>query len=272
MAACLPIVAELRQQIQDGEDGSELWAAAAAQSLELESTLQEWDASDSSCSENSEVQTFLSFDVGFRNLAFCGCRVATPKGAEAQLTIEQWDVCDIVEFNKSKAKTKSIGMERLCRMMVKFLSSHIADWYRLLKSGKGCTIVIEQQLSRSQTMKMLQYTLMVFFQTLWPVAKIKFCHAKHKLTVDGSHFGCETQDFEAPAPKRRKSAQEPTKKVLQRRQKAEAYRFNKLKGIWLTERILKRGTEEWCEFFDKNKKQDDLADCLLQALANVRYT
>ena len=223
---------------------------------------------------------FLSFDVGFRNLAYCACSLKEASTQDGEPTpsvsIFDWEVVDVVAWSGSKAKTKNIGMERLCRILVKFLREHHDQWESALFAESAddadeCTVIIEQQLARAQTMKMLQYTIFVYFQTAFPDVTVKFCHAKHKLQTDVAKFGVDESQFVMPEPKKRKtSAEPPSEKIKKQREKARSYKLNKDKGKWIAEQLLSKMTHdgpEWQSHFRKNKKKDDLADCLLQAVA-----
>lgn len=228
------------------------------------------------------MKTVLSFDVGFRNLAFCACVIDTAETENLPrdtIEVSEWVVEDIVVCSGSKAKSKNIGMERLCRMMVTYLRSKESLWTKIL----GCdsddadpsnkVVVIEQQLGRAHTMKMLQYCIFVYFQTVFPDVPVKFCHAKHKLKTDISGFGVNESEFEPVATKRRKrkdSNEEPSQKLLNQRRKAQEYKLRKNKAKWSVAEMLKVQQPAWIDHFEGHSKKDDLADCLLQAIAHVQ--
>lgn len=46
---------------------------------------------------------------------------------------------------------------------------------------------------------------------------------------------------------------------------------NKRLAIEQAEIILLRNNKEWCSFFSKKEKRDDLADCFLQNLAYMKF-
>ena len=54
--------------------------------------------------------------------------------------------------------------------------------------------------------------------------------------------------------------------------KRTTYSERKKKGIEVTKDILNTNTllSNWCEYFDKHKKKDDLADSFLQALWYIK--
>jgi len=206
----------------------------------------------------------LSFDVGIRNLSYCLVEL-DDDGAR----LEQWDVVDVVEFSGSKAKTKSLGMMRTVDMLIKYLEHKRGDWH----DARVDVVCIEQQLARAATLKVVQFALYTFAKVVFPDAKVTLCHAKKKLAVDLRPFGCE-EEFKLPAARKRKQPAELTKKQQEGRAKSAAYRRNKLLCVWSAGRVLAHmrlqdadAAAPFEALFEGTKKQDDLADALMQAVA-----
>jgi hypothetical protein len=202
----------------------------------------------------------LSVDIGIRNMGICMCCIDQQGDSEkGRISIEAWQTVDIVEEGGSKAKTKNLGMQRVVDLAVRFLKSRQQQWSDFAPE----VIVIEQQLSRAATMKVLQFAVYVFCKTTFENSKVTICHAKHKLKVDPCSFGaCAVE--EPPSPKRRKVATKKSTEASRR------YSRNKKMGRLICEAILRSDQLE-CEdeirqMYTESKKKDDLADCFLQSL------
>ena len=102
----------------------------------------------------------LSIDIGIRNLGICMCsRHENTDAKEVGIEIESWEAVDIVTEAGSKSKTRNLGMQRIVDLAVVFLKSRQQQWDEFAPN----IIVIEQQLSRAATMKVLQFAVYVFY-------------------------------------------------------------------------------------------------------------
>jgi hypothetical protein len=101
------------------------------------------------------------------------------------------------------------------------------------------TVIIEKQPARNVKMRIVENTLNVYFQ-LKKVDKVSTYSSKHKLGALGKSTRGKTN-----------------------------YTLRKKYGVVMCKAFLKGSSYE--PFFDKHKKKDDLADCLLQALAYAEF-
>jgi len=168
----------------------------------------------------------LSFDVGIINLAYCIFNTET-------LKIEQWEIITIPQ-NKDYSKLyieliKSLD-SRQCMLNVH-------------------TVLIEKQPSFNPKMRIIAGCLQTYFfirgvvdRKENPIQSVEFFSPKHKLKC---YSGPELN-----VPGKSKYAQTKQKGVIIARSKLSEY----------SEPV------EMVQFFESNKKKDDLADCYLQAL------
>jgi hypothetical protein len=175
-------------------------------------------------------KTTLSFDMGYKNLAF-----AQVGGADQ--AIQRWEVVNIVE-GKTKAKKPSI--ELVTRCLVDYLKQNPA----FVTVDR---VLIEIQPAggagrRSNTMmKVLSHVLQAFFHT--HNIPVRFVSPKKKLK------GCRCT------------------KGLPSKQR---YAVHKQYAIEECRKRLSGGGEAptWSTFFESHTKKDDLADCLLQCFVD----
>lgn len=203
----------------------------------------------------------LSFDVGIRNLAYALCEFQDHRLVQ----VIDWDVVDVIAAAGSRAKTKSIGIAKAVDFLLRHLVIKTPAW----KQHAVDEVVVEQQLARASMMKTLQFTLYTYGRLTFPEAKVRICHAKHKLKADVSCYCKDGQVF-VPSKPRRAHSEPATKKQAASREKARQYRQNKQKCTWMAAQIVDYLTtcqeSEGLQAFADSKKKDDLADCLIQAV------
>jgi hypothetical protein len=216
-----------------------------------------------SCFSDGPKITVLSFDVGIRNLAYCLCRFQD----DGKLCeILEWDVVDVVENAGSRAKTRNLGMQRTVDMILQFLCENSESWAQIGIDR----VYVEQQLARAATMKVVQFAIYGFAKIVFPDAAVRLCHAKKKLSVDLTGYGC-TQEFVPPERKRaRRSDEDLSKTQLAKRRKQDQYKHNKDRCTWYARMILQNLDDaQATSRFEASKKKDDLADSMMQAVAAV---
>lgn len=206
----------------------------------------------------------LSFDVGIRNLAYALCEF---DDHHHLVSILDWEVVDLVTAAGSRAKTKSIGIQKAVDFLLRFLVIKLPEWSKSTIDQ----VVIEQQLARASMLKTLQYTLYTFGRLSFPDARTRMCHAKHKLKADVSFYLGDEHRVFVPTTSTRATKPAATKKLAASRAKAKQYRENKQRCTWMATHIVKflearPGCTACVACFGASSKKDDLADCLVQAL------
>jgi len=190
----------------------------------------------------------LSFDIGIKNLSYILIEIIDiTKDIETCYTIIDWDIINIIG-DKEKVKDKSfneISQLLFDKLLEKFPNSYIE---------KLNYIVLENQpVLKNPIMKSIQIMIYSYFMTKKMEynynMNIKFQNAnlKIKLKEELKNFDCEIKEV---------------KKKLN-------YKEMKQMGLYLTNHLFTQNEnieEDIREKYEKNKKKDDLADCLLQGL------
>ena len=169
----------------------------------------------------------LSFDIGIKNLAYC------------QIDTETNDILDWFILDCSGSNNAVLCVIEQLESVPNLLESDI--------------ILLEKQPSFNPTMRMISTAIYVYFTLRLNYenskkTKILYYSAKNKLKICNS---TEILDSKTKS------------KTKQNRKKN--YYLNKKAAVEET-RILICDTG-FLNYFEKNKKKDDLADCYLQALA-----
>ena len=169
---------------------------------------------------------FLSIDVGIRNLAYVV--ISIEQEEEQQLsTIIDWNIMELCEKDENACKIDNVRIGmRMREQMTKLVDKYVFD-----------KIIIENQIGQNAIkMKSIQSMLVMYFITeKYEHDQIINYNAANKL----KHFlGKKKTTY------------------------AERKKLSKV----LTEKICSLHYQEWLPFFQKCKKKDDLADCLLQVL------
>jgi hypothetical protein len=103
------------------------------------------------------------------------------------------------------------------------------------------TVLVEKQPARNPKMRVIENVLLTFFATVGVPTVVSYS-AKHKLGNTGRTM----------------------------RGKAN-YTMRKKMSVLMIKTYLKKVDSSYVEYFLKSKKQDDLADCLLQYLSSIKY-
>lgn len=186
----------------------------------------------------------LSIDIGIRNFAYCIIDIAQTQNP----TIVQWEKIDLLEENKTIVKHKNakhVPLSILNIMVFHTLHRRLHHW-RTLQID---TVLMEQQIGKSRNAKMEGLVAMWLFSYLGHVILVS---SKWKLEVVFASNGFALQKVES----------------------GMSYDQRKQYTVHLTNKWIPTQSTQIQSFFASFKgriksedKQDDLADCLMQAIA-----
>lgn len=200
---------------------------------------------------------FLSFDVGIRNLAVCKVEIHKPTtlsdstthsdpGAEPepeqQYTIHHWTVLDALEH--LPGTTKKLTIPETAQCLIDTLLTHEDA---LLRNPTPTAVLIEQQPGGKFVnvgMKALSHVLQTFFYMKAPHVPIHFVSARKKLKEADTH----------------------EKGTSQKKRYSSNKQFAKDSASHIVHNQV-RNAEQALQMYESKSKKDDLADCLLQAVA-----
>lgn len=103
------------------------------------------------------------------------------------------------------------------------------------------TVLVEKQPARNPKMRVIENVLLTYFSTVGVPTVVSYS-AKHKLGNTGKTMRGKTN-----------------------------YTMRKKMSVIMIKTYLKKTDSPYIEYFLKSKKQDDLADCLLQYLSSIKY-
>lgn len=103
------------------------------------------------------------------------------------------------------------------------------------------TVLVEKQPARNPKMRVIENVLLTYFATVGVPTVVSYS-AKHKLGNTGKTMRGKTN-----------------------------YTMRKKMSVLMIKTYLKKVDSSYFEYFSKSKKQDDLADCLLQYLSSIKY-
>lgn len=208
----------------------------------------------------------LSIDCGFRNLSICliyitnvklrkKINISIPHEDIPHFTIIYWENIDILDGKK----LSNVNSVNLIKYLVKSLDNNtILNTY----FSHIDKIIIEDQPRKNMKSKTIQISLytyfLVKFQQIKPI-EIICISPKYKLTAHSKeHKQLISQYFaESKYPK--------------------LYNKRKEVAVKLTNYLLKNmdnysiNNDKWLKKFEKEKKQDDLSDCFLQAIGYFNH-
>ena len=184
----------------------------------------------------------LSFDVGIVNLAYCII--------DNDLKIEKWEIITIPSEKKFSAHISTSGVSELYINLIKELDNR--------KFMLDVDIVlIEKQPSFNPKMRIIAGCLQTYFyirgvvDKVDPIKSVEFFSPKNKLKC-----------YTGPALDISKNGKTVKGKYAQ----------TKKMGVAIARVKLQEYSEtNFVDFFEKNKKKDDLSDCYLQALTYISF-
>jgi len=223
------------------------------------------------CVVNEKVMRVLSFDVGLRNLAYALVRFdnpVTPKNASqskwADFHIEAWDCVDVLKECGCEAKNcNKVSMDQC----IQFISRVLMDKKELLREPIDY-VLVERQMRKAPRNLMASVAVLCFYHHyhLFKEAsdkeeapRISLISAKGKLQINllKDVFAFDEQH---PQVFHHVNSKDLTASQNKTRRKKKAV---ELCRTILNDHPQLRSLVEW---FDKHKKKDDLADCLLQSI------
>tara|TARA_B100000780_G_scaffold104434_1_gene73041 strand:- start:1320 stop:1898 length:579 start_codon:yes stop_codon:yes gene_type:complete len=184
----------------------------------------------------------ISFDIGIKNLAYC----ILYKNDKEEIIIEKWDIIKVLEDDE---KCKQVPLNEITTRLYNKLQEELED-------SEITEVLLENQpCLKNPVMKSIQMIIYGFFhyqKTLLgrEIENIKLINASNKLKVGKNFNEINNQEH-----------------IIKIKNK---YNRNKKLAIEYTNKLLKdrvkKDYEELYEFFNNNKKKDDLADAFLQGL------
>ena len=184
----------------------------------------------------------IGWDIGIKNLAYCVVEIKNEK-----FKILDWNIIDLRSENQIEGKKKcaKISLKDLSRSLYENLEAN-----KIFK--KFDYIIIENQpVLKNPTMKSIQMILYSYFA----FKSLKLKDFKDLILMNASN---KMKVYTKPI--------DPilTEKINKLKSK---YSRNKKLSILHSQLILEtHSTETWLEFFNSNKKKDDLADAFLMCM------
>lgn len=123
--------------------------------------------------------TYISFDVGIRNLSLCVIdTTVVPK-----VSVRKWEVVDILVANNCKVKNaKIIPEDRLTKYMHSVLHQRFPiDWFQSIVVSPP-RVLIETQIKRGGKNKTLAAAIMMYFLSIG-ITDVQMVSAKKKMDV-----------------------------------------------------------------------------------------
>lgn len=184
----------------------------------------------------------ISFDIGIKNLAYC----ILYENDDKSISIEKWDIIKVLEDHE---KCKLVPLDEITTRLYNKLNNELED-YEITE-----VLLENQPCLKNPVMKSIQMVIYGFFQYQKvllgrEIENIKLINASNKLKV-GKNFH-EINNKE---------------EIIKIKNK---YNRNKKLAIEYTNKLLKEKVpenyDELNEYFNNNKKKDDLSDAFLQGL------
>jgi hypothetical protein len=220
---------------------------------------------------NINKMRILSWDIGIYNLCYC---LLEKNDIDNKINIISWDIVNLVDNEKMK-KNKTLLFENIPRKLQEIPELLNVDY-----------VVIENQPSlKNPQMKSIQMILYSYFLILGKIVEvgntnnyistIDFCSASNKLKVyDGPKIVLEK--------KSKKNIIENTESIIvdennelennKEKKKKDTLKYADKKKLAIAHALyyVEKDFSSYKDFFNSNKKKDDLSDSLLQGLYYIK--
>jgi len=199
----------------------------------------------------------LSLDIGIKNLSYILISIPDnddKSNIESSFSIIDWGILSIID---EKEKVKDFSFTEISDKLFSKLTTKFTDDY--IKSIEY-VILENQPVLKNPVMKSIQMMLYSYFYTL----KYRNNYDKMILKLQSATLKIKVENYLLNYNDKDSVINEVNSK-----KKKLNYKETKDKGISLTTYILENNnliTNDNKELFNKSKKKDDLADCLLQGL------
>jgi len=186
---------------------------------------------------------YVSFDIGVKNLGYC-----VIKEEENNVSIIDWKIITLADTKKQIKGVNNIS---------KILFSELDDIVGKLQTiniEKIDYVMIENQPSNlNGVMKTIQYLIFSYFDLLrhWDSNVFEVILINPSLKLQNHTY--------MPS----------SKQITEKLNKREKYKYNKLDSIEICQNYIKED-DVLKQFFNSNKKKDDLADTCLQTISYIR--
>jgi hypothetical protein len=203
-------------------------------------------------SASATAATYISFDIGIKNLAMC-----ILEKTEDEINILDWRIISLAD------KKKDIkGIDDIAERIYVELDNVIG-----FLNGKGIDsidyVLIENQPSNlNGMMKSIQYIIYCYFSLLKYWDKVV-----ENVVLVNAGLKTKTHDFKPDIQVKMDATPKTAKNIKGFRN--DKYKMNKQTSIEICRNYIKDDAT-LCEIFDDNKKKDDLCDACLQAVAYIR--
>lgn len=193
---------------------------------------------------------YISFDIGFKNLAMC---ILELNHSEEAISIVDWRVITLAD---TKKELKSI--EELSERIFMELDNVIGTLKSVSIEYIDFVLIENQPSNLNGIMKTIQHIIYTYFSLLkyWDnnIGQVQFINASLKLK-NHEH----TSDIQLETNCKRNS------KGFTR----EKYKWNKACSIEICKKYIEND-RSLLDYFEQNRKKDDLSDSLLQAISYIR--
>ena len=205
----------------------------------------------------------LSFDVGMRNLSLCWLEYKYADGDQptpwSNVRVLKWEVLDILDDVKN---AKTVNIHDVSKKLMDVLQERIdivaqndLDYIAIEQQPMGGGLFGSSNKSGSVRMKLMQHVIINFYELFYR------WHPRPKVPEivsisPGNKLKCVLEQNNVTTTPLKKTLDLPYR---QRKQKAVEYCVQLMQWIQPLSDEVKA---LWCE----RKKQDDLADCFMQAV------
>lgn len=201
---------------------------------------------DDSTTLHNSMERIISFDVGVRNLAYA--QVLVPKSIDQRIqntVIEKWEVVDLLDG----LPVKKVPFDTIIQSVLEFLDDTFAEGDLILIENQPCTM--------NPRLKSVQIAIYTYFKTM---------------NLHTSSF----QDVRLlPASGKLQGLRNAPQGLIPAKASSLTYAQKKKTSVLACEHYLRNvlcDSVRACTFAASKSKRDDLADCLMQAVAFIERT